>query len=211
MRRILPTVVAAACLLALTACNAGPGRASASRHGKPLVNPEGTVYFVPLGGFPNAAIARLVGHYKDTLGIEIQVLGRLPIDATLLNPRRNQVKAERLVASVHDAFPDRMGDPKSILIGITSEDIYPESMPWQFAFGWRSGDLRTAVVSTARMDLHYPGEPMGVASPEIRLLKMVTKDLGILYYRLPLSDDPKSVLYSDTMGLQELDAVGEEF
>ena len=44
-----------------------------------------------------------------------------------------------------------------------------------------------------------------------RLRKIVTKDIGILYYGLPHSDNPHSVLYNQIMGIEELDAVGEDF
>lgn len=45
----------------------------------------------------------------------------------------------------------------------------------------------------------------------MRLRKAVTKDLGILYYGLPLSKNPTSVLYDRIMGIDDLDAVAEEF
>jgi hypothetical protein len=38
------------------------------------------------------------------------------------------------------------------------------------------------VASTARMNLEYPEEPQGEASLQKRLRKVVTKDIGILYY-----------------------------
>jgi hypothetical protein len=40
---------------------------------------------------------------------------------------------------------------------------------------------------------------------------MVTKDFGILYYGLDPSQNPRSVLYSQILGIEELDQVGEEF
>jgi predicted Zn-dependent protease len=119
--------------------------------------------------------------------------------------------AEKLVASVRDGVPEYTNDSKSILIGFTSEDIYPTSQGWEFAFGWRIGATRTAVVSTARMNLHYAGEPSDVSAPDTRMRKVVTKDIGILYYGLPQSKNPKSVLYSQILGIQELDQVGEDF
>jgi hypothetical protein len=42
----------------------------------------------------------------------------------------------------------------------------------------------------------------------VRLRKIVTKDLGILYYGLPQSQNAKSVLYNQIMGIEELDQVG---
>ncbi len=82
---------------------------------------------------------------------------------------------------------------------------------WRFAFGWRVVNARTAVVSTARMSLHYKGEPFWGTSVKVRMRKIVTKDIGILYYGLSQSDNPKSVLYNSILGIQELDKVGEGF
>jgi hypothetical protein len=66
-----------------------------------------------------------------------------------------------------------------------------------------------AVVSNARMNL---GGPM-ISEERVksRLRKMVTKNIGILYYRLPQSNDLRSVLYKNVGGISELDYMGEEF
>ena len=68
-----------------------------------------------------------------------------------------------------------------------------------------------AVVSTARMGLHYLDQPLLGATSEVRLQKMVTKDLGILYFGRPLSRNPHSVMYDQILGIQELDEVSEDF
>jgi hypothetical protein len=44
-----------------------------------------------------------------------------------------------------------------------------------------------------------------------RLRKMVTKNVGVLYFHLPQSDDPRSVLYRNVGGIRDLDYMGEEF
>jgi len=54
-------------------------------------------------------------------------------------------------------------------------------------------------------------QPMTRDIPAMRLRKIVTKDIGILYYGLPQSNDLHSVLYNQIMGIEELDAVGEDF
>jgi hypothetical protein len=38
-----------------------------------------------------------------------------------------------------------------------------------------------------------------------RARKLVSKYLGLLFYDLPLSDDPKSPLYDSILGLDDLD------
>jgi hypothetical protein len=43
------------------------------------------------------------------------------------------------------------------------------------------------------------------------LRKMVTKNIGVLYYHLPQSNNPQSVLYQNVGGISELDYMGEEF
>jgi predicted Zn-dependent protease len=128
-----------------------------------------------------------------------------------VNTERRQLVAEKLIASVRHALPKLANDPNAFLIGFTTTDMYPVGENWRFAFGWRVTELRAAVVSTARMDLHYPGEPLEDARPEIRLRKMVTKDIGILYYGLAQSSNSRSVLYNSILGIEELDAVGEQF
>jgi hypothetical protein len=41
--------------------------------------------------------------------------------------------------------------------------------------------------------------------------KLVGKNIGVMYYRLPLSRDPRSLLYARVGGPQELDGMSEVF
>jgi hypothetical protein len=43
-----------------------------------------------------------------------------------------------------------------------------------------------------------------------RLRKMVGKNIGVLFFRLPLSDHPRSMMYGSIGGPQELDTMLEE-
>jgi hypothetical protein len=92
---------------------------------------------------------------------------------------------------------------------VTREDLYIRGrLDWAWAFGLRDAG-RLAVVSTARMlsgtEL-FPERYIGA-----RLRKMVTKNIGLLYFGLAQSDDPTSVLYGNILGLPDLDAMGEDF
>lgn len=40
---------------------------------------------------------------------------------------------------------------------------------------------------------------------------MVGKQIGLLYFGLPASDNPRSMMYRGVMGIQELDAMSEEY
>jgi hypothetical protein len=82
--------------------------------------------------------------------------------------------------------------------------MYIAAETWDYAYGLRlQGHL--AVVSTARL-----GDLLG-SDRMRRLQKMVTKDIGILYFGLPQSDDPGSVLYRNVNGPGDLDRMSEDF
>jgi predicted Zn-dependent protease len=209
------TVALSLCLIALILGWVAYSRmsfqpASAS---SPLVpKTEGSrICFVPIADFPTEKIESLVRYYRQKYNLEIAILNRIPVDSGTKDDSRQQLVAEKLAESVRSGVPKYAHDPKVILIGFTAEDIYPVSQNWRFAFGWRLGSTNSAVVSTARMGLHYAGEPSDPTLPDTRLRKMVTKDIGILYYGLSQSSNPKSVLYNQIMGIEELDEVGEDF
>jgi predicted Zn-dependent protease len=167
------------------------------------------IYLIPIGDFSTDQLQHLGNYYRDRFGLEIPILKAFPVPADAMDTNRNQLMAEKLTNEMRSSFPELANDPKAILIGITSQDIYLVSKNWRFAFGWRDANKRTAVVSTARMNLRYLGNLF--PNSEVRLKKMVTKDIGILYYGLPQSDNPRSVLYNGILGIQELDSVSEEF
>jgi predicted Zn-dependent protease len=114
------------------------------------------------------------------------------------------VIAERLTEAIRGQ--PISADPNAVIIGLTSADMYIASKDWNYAYGMRHGD-RWAVVSSARMS-------WGTASDQRRmerLEKMITKNIGILFYGLPPSSDPRSVLYNNVLGPDDLDRMTEEF
>jgi predicted Zn-dependent protease len=120
------------------------------------------------------------------------------------------VIAEDVIELIKLRYPKLAQDPTAILIGLTEKDMYVREKTWQYAFSYRV-DSRFAVVSSARM---YPvnlGQPASVELLNSRVRKMLMKNIGILYYRMPTNNDPKSVLYNDIDGPEALDNVGEEF
>lgn len=169
------------------------------------------IYFVPMGDFPAGQLDSMVQFYRQRYGLDISVLRSVPIDDSARDGARQQVIAEKLLTSLKTANPGYANDRKAILIGFTSEDIYPASQNWQFCFGWRDGSAHTAVVSTAQLNLRRDSAPFAADISVTRLRKVVTKDIGILYYGLPQNGDPKSVMYEFVVGIDDLDQVGEEF
>jgi predicted Zn-dependent protease len=84
--------------------------------------------------------------------------------------------------------------------------MYIASLDWRFAFNLRS-DGHLAVMSIAVIQGRSADHELVMR----RLQKMVTKNIGILYYGLHGNDDPGSVLYRNVGGNSELDRMSEDF
>lgn len=171
---------------------------------------SGKIYFIPLGIFPAKTANDLASFYRNKYGFQAEILPNVPYSPTAIDPRRNQLIAERAIEMMKAANPQLAKDPQAIMIGLTSRDMYIARYDWQFSFSFRAEE-KYAVVSSGRMTL--PNGRQGVTEELIqtRLRKMVTKNIGILYYHLPASNDPRSVLYRNVGGISELDYMGEEF
>src|SRR5882724_409191 len=170
---------------------------------------DGRVIFVPLGSGAVEITDKLQKKLSAKLNIPIEILEWVPIDVAE-DPSRKQLIAEELTVSIKNNNPSLVNDPNAVIIGITAEDMYIRERDWRFAFSYRAED-RFAIVSSARLDpVMYESHP----DPDLLLLrtqKMVTKNIGVLHYHLRLSNDPRSVLYGNVGGIQELDMMGEDF
>jgi len=168
------------------------------------------VYFVMLGKFSSPSPERLVQYYGQKLRLDIRVLPEIPFERMAVNYGRQQLVAEELVELIKRAYPDLANDAQAVLIGITADDMYIRESQWRFAFSRRQ-EWRFAVVSSARMDPVFFGGPADDDLLHIRLRKMISKNLGIMYFGLPQSKDRRSVLYGPILGLDDLDSIGEDF
>lgn len=170
----------------------------------------GRVSFVPLGEFPAASVEHLVAHYRGRYGLAIEALGAVPLEPAAVDLLRQQLVAEELIALVKRHHPRLAADREAILIALTPYDMYIREYTWQFAFAWRQ-EWRFAVVSSARMDPVNFGEPADAELLHGRLRKIVSKNIGMMHYRLPQSTDRNSVLYGPILSLDDLDSIGEDF
>lgn len=174
------------------------------------VRGRGAVRFVPLDDFPETAVQALADYYRAKYDLAVEVVPPLPVPSVALDSERGQFNADALIDVLRVAHPQRAAEPL-VVIGLLAEDMYIPAYNWRFALGYRR-DERYAVVSSFQMDYGCLGF-VHAAPPRVhtRMRKMVTKNVGILYYGLPLSNDPRSVLYGNVGGVQELDRMTEEF
>jgi Tfp pilus assembly protein PilF/predicted Zn-dependent protease len=168
------------------------------------------LYFVPLGNFSTASLTKFANLSKQKTGIEVIVTQPVPFALTTVDKRRQQVIAEEAINLMRAHYPELASDPNAIVIGLTNEDLFIREKDDQYAFCYRMLS-RFAVVSSARMDPANLGGAANDLLTESRMRKMLLKNIGILYYHMPLNHDPKSLLFEDVDEVDDLDKMSDDF
>ncbi len=175
-----------------------------------MLKGEGRVYLVPVGEVKAVSLSKLVDHFQAQFGLSLQVLQAVPLGADAEDTERKQVIAEELIARMKRTHPALADDPQAILIGITDRDMYIWHFPWKYALSLRQNN-RLAVVSTARMDPALEGRPTDPQWLETRVRRMLTKNLGVMYYGMEESGDWESALYDGISEAEDLDEMRDAF
>jgi YD repeat-containing protein len=174
------------------------------------LSPRGRVYLIHAGFPATIDLHPFRDYYRQTLGLDVTVLPSIDIADDAFDRARGQLVAESVVASMRRSLPVSPEDPEAIVLGVVEQDMYIAELNWNYAFSFRADD-RFALVSTARMvpsfQVLWPRHDL-VRS---RLRKMLNKNIGILVYRLPLNDDPTSVMYGNVDSVGDLDNMQERF
>jgi len=174
-------------------------RERAVAHGG-IANPDeleahGKLYFIPMGRQATPVDA-LVAYYHDKFKIDITTLPEVAVSPSSYNAARGQYIAEEMILDMKRAYPKIARSADSIMIILTDEDIHPRSLGWNFTYSFHTG-FKFAVVSARRDDPAF-GEPNKPHDPAIQLAsfkQMLTKYVAMLYYHLPHSFDPTSIMY----------------
>jgi hypothetical protein len=165
---------------------------------------DSQIAFVPISA-DVAVVSALADSFATRLRLATKLQAVFTPSAAAHDSERRQLIAEVLARELQPRCQRGMsGTP--FVIGVTGEDMYLRSYPrWRFAFSYRLAPC-VAVVSYARMQID--------GSPELRaarLRKMTAKNLGVLVYGLSASSDPRSMMFNDILGLEDLDFMDENF
>jgi predicted Zn-dependent protease len=169
--------------------------------------PHKSVYLVPIGLADSESMDWAPAFYKAKLGIDLELLPSIPLDSRLIDASRKQLNADRVIEFLEAAHPEFTRDPAAIVIGITSRDMYIPGFPRRFAENCR-GAGHYAVISSAHL---HPPKLLGDWNPEwlmSRVEKLLTKNLAILYFGLPMSNDYTSLLSIGVLSGSEIDEIG---
>jgi predicted Zn-dependent protease len=167
------------------------------------------IALVPLDGYSPERARAIADHFREQFGVRIRVEPGIPASAGAYDVTRRQMSAAALLAVLEDRYADSAG--RVVVIGLTDADMYIPDEGSRHAFSYRRGN-RVAVVSSARLDVGCLGLfPADEDRQLARVRKIVGKHIGLMYFRLPLSRDPRSMLYAGVRGPQELDGMSEAF
>jgi predicted Zn-dependent protease len=167
------------------------------------------LFFQPLGDFPDAVALELKEYFENTFestpGLRVTILPTRALPPHLADPGHAALAADALLGFIRSENLGIAGDPRSVVIGLTTVDVY--AIREGYVWAWRGG--RFAVVSTAMFG-PLDGSPAGGLA-RTRLRKMVAKNVGILYYHKPTNNDSKSVLYYWLGSVTDIDRAAERF
>src|ERR1700730_7865975 len=86
--------------------------------------PTKNVYLLPLGLAEGESIQWAPAYYKSKLGIDLRLLPAIPLDPKFFDPARNQMNSDKCLQFLAEKYPELARDPSSILIVVTSSDMY---------------------------------------------------------------------------------------
>ena len=166
--------------------------------------PQKKVYLIPADLDSSESLEWAPKYYKAKLGIDVEVLSAASIPNDLEDMHRGQIDADAFLDRLRRMYPALAADPANILVAVTSRDIFLSSRDWAYAENCRAED-RFAVVSSARL---RPIQFLDRWNPEwlnSRLQKMLTKNVAMLYFDLPMSSDYTSLLSGGVLSGSEVD------
>src|SRR5277367_6440403 len=88
------------------------------------------VYLIPIELSKNESLEWAPVYYKAKFGIDVHVLPIATWDPALRDKKRNQIDAVKAIDFLNRSYPDLARDPYSILIAVTSEDIFTSYFNW---------------------------------------------------------------------------------
>ena len=171
---------------------------------------EGKIYLLPLGQPAVDLLENIPEYIKNKFGIELVVLPVLPLDSAVVDASRSQLVAQKVIESMKQAHRELVGDYGNILIGITERDMYIAGDRRKNVFNLRK-ENRFVVISTSHLETRSLFEPSNPLVMQSRFRKLLIKNIGFLYYLLPLTSDPTSALYGGVEIATDIDWMTEDF
>jgi YD repeat-containing protein len=176
------------------------------KHEGPIARPDelhgqGTIYLVQFTPHKAAYSADNLAQWLHTrYGLDARSLPPEPLPKSAWNSWRRQYVAELLYAEIKRDNPTLAASEDAYLIGLTDADMYSVEYRWSSTFTQRDHE-RAAIISSAELEDNpgwwkRPGQQKGArVHLQARMRRVLLKDLAMLYWHLPVNNDPSSLLH----------------
>lgn len=164
---------------------------------------NGRIYLIQLGNHTDPyTVVELAEWLRDKYALDVQVLTPTPLDPAAWDRSRHCYIAERISAQMKREHPVLAADRNAWLIGFTDEAMYSATEKQSNTFSQRD-HFRAAVISSSGLGdsalltawERFAGIHDGAANHlQDRLRRILLKDVAVLFWHLPLNNDPGSIL-----------------
>lgn len=122
---------------------------------------------------------------------------------------RQQYDASYILDDIQNRFGGRYVRHQTILIAVTTNDLYSSGFDWNYVFGIykKSASIQSAILSTARMEQSFYAEADAPDVRNDRLSKMLTRYVCLQLFEQKNIDDDNSVLRPSIMSTSDLDTI----
>ena len=158
------------------------------------------IYLVQLGRHKaHYSLNDLANWLKLKYELDVEILPSMDAENAAWNPARHQYVAELLYDRIKAEHPDLAADPNAYIIAFTDASMFSVWHSWPSSFTQRDMK-RLAIISSANMEDTW-WEQIGISSRtsdrrlQQRLQRILLKDVAILYWHLPVNNDPTSLLH----------------
>ena len=158
----------------------------------------GRIYLLQLGSHKDPyAVVEMASWLREKYSLDTQVLPTEPLDDVTYDHSRHRYIAERINDQIKRTHPRLAADTNAFIFGFTDAAMYSATESYSDTFSQRDY-RRTAIISSAGMQdrsWFFQGAARASVLLQNRLRRILLKDVAVLFWHLPLNNDPGSVLY----------------
>jgi len=147
-------------------------------------------------------LRELRSYYEQKYGISVEIAPELPVSfSDTYDSMRGQHHAEKLIASLKHRYSTLKGE--RVYIAFVSQDMYSSTNGGAYSYAF--ADKKHAVISDGRIGAFGDHNLLPL------LRKLATREIALLLFKQPLSNDPRSVLFSGLNGPDDLRNMSDDF
>jgi hypothetical protein len=172
---------------------------------RPILTEQVGVWLVPIGEPTRVDLNRLAGDLSRRYRIPVGTVPDVALPVWTIDEHGHRLSAQALIRLLQQTY---VASGSAVFIGITDYDMYDSSEDLAHEFSLRAPPAQ-GVVSTSPLGASLYSHLRGHSRYE-RTRKLVARNIGFLYYRRDVVDDPHSLLRSQMHSIGDIDKLREQ-